>query len=68
MDKSTKDRVKEAIEKIPDGDMTPLNGGQLQYRLRVGNMRVIFSYPDNNTLMIEKIGPRGDVYKGGLFR
>lgn len=68
MDKPTKDRIREAIEKIPNGDIIPLQGGQDQYRLRVGNLRVIFSYPDGNTLMIEKIKPRGDVYKGGLLK
>ena len=66
MDKKTKLRIKSAIEKIPDGDIKPLRGSQSLYRLRVGNMRIVFSYPDENTALIEKIAPRGDVYKKGL--
>ena len=66
MDGKTKQRIKEAIEGIPGGDIKPLRGGSTLYRLRVGGLRIVFSYPDNNTVLIEKIAPRGDVYKGGL--
>ena len=31
-------------------------------------IRIIFSYPDHDTVLIERIGNRGDVYKGGLFK
>ncbi len=64
LDKQTKKRVKTAIEKIPDGDIKPLRGSKGSYRLRVGNCRIIFSYPDDNTILVDKVGPRGDVYKG----
>lgn len=37
------------------------------YRLRVGGWRIVFSFPDTNTILIEKIAPHGDVYKGGLL-
>ena len=33
------------------------------YRLRVGDWRILFSYPEDGIILIEKIGPRGDVYK-----
>ena len=66
MDKKTKQRVKAAIEKIPDGDIKPLRGSNALYRLRVGSLRIVFSYPDSETVLIERIAPRGDVYKGGL--
>ncbi len=36
MDKATKQRIKAAIEKIPDGDIKPLKGCSGVYRLRVG--------------------------------
>lgn len=36
-------------------------------RMRVGGWRIVFSYPDKNTILIEKIAPRGDVYKGGFL-
>ena len=64
MDKAAKQRIKAAIEKIPAGDIKPLQGSKGSYRLRVGDRRVLFSYPEDDIILIEKIGPRGDVYKG----
>jgi len=64
MDKATKQRIKAGIEKIPKGDIKPLKGSQGTYRLRVGDWRILFSYPEHDTILIEKIGPRGGVYKG----
>lgn len=64
MDKATKQRIKAAIEKIPAGDIKPLKGSGGSYRLRVGGWRILFSYPEDGIILIEKIGPRGDVYKG----
>lgn len=66
MDKKTKQRIKKAIEGIPDGDIKPLRGSNTLYRLRVGTWRIVFSYPEDNKLLINRIAPRGDVYKGGL--
>lgn len=65
MDSTEKKRIKAAVDKIPEGDIKPLRGIKGSYRLRVGDRRIIFSYPDSETVLIEKIGPRGDVYKGG---
>lgn len=64
MDKATKQRIKAAIERIPEGDIRPLEGSKGSYRLRVGGRRILFSYPEHDIILIEKIGPRGDVYKG----
>ena len=64
MDKSVKRRIKAAIEKLPEGDVLPLQGCKGSFRLRVGDWRVIFSYPADNAILIEKIGPRGQIYKG----
>ena len=64
LDSSTKQRLRTAIEKLPDGDIKLLQGRVSVYRLRVGGWRVLFSYSDNNIIQIEKIAPRGDVYKG----
>ena len=66
MDRKTKMRIKAAIEGIPAGDIKPLRGSKTLYRLRVGGWRIVFSYPETGALLIEKIAPRGDVYKGGL--
>lgn len=64
MDRPTKQRMKSAIENIPAGDIKPLKGSKGSYRLRVGDWRIIFSYPDQNIVLIEKIAPRGEIYKG----
>lgn len=64
MDRQTKQRMKAAIEKIPDGDIKPLQGSKGTYRLRVGGWRILFSYPASDIILIEKIGPRGEIYKG----
>ena len=66
MDFKTKQRIKKGIESIPAGDIKTLRGYYGLYRLRVGKWRIVFSYPDNNTILIEKIAPRGEVYRGGF--
>ncbi len=68
MDAKRKKIIKDAIKGIPAGDIKPLSGRSGLFRLRVGSKRIIFSYPDNDTVLIERIGNRGDVYKGGLFK
>ena len=65
IDKAMKQRLKKAIEDLPKGDVKRLKGSDSLYRLRVGGWRIVFSLPDTNTILIEKIAPRGDVYKGG---
>lgn len=63
MDRPTKQRIKAGIEKLPQGDIKPYKGSPGTYRLRVGDWRILFSYPEDDTILIEKIGPRGGVYK-----
>ena len=67
LDRPTKQRIKKAVEGLPKGDIVPLSGSKGLYQLRVGDWRVVFSYPKENAVLIEKIAPRGDVYKGGLL-
>lgn len=62
MDKPTKQRIKKAIEKLPSGDVKKLQGYSEDYRLRVGDLRVIFSV-DNDIIIIKDVLPRGQVYK-----
>ena len=63
MDRPTKQRIKAGIEKLPQGDIKPYKGSPGTYRLRVGDWRILFFYPEDDTILIEKIGPRGGVYK-----
>lgn len=61
-DKPTKQRLKEAIEKLPLGDVKKLSGLETDYRLRVGDLRVLFSI-DEDKITINDILPRGQAYK-----
>lgn len=62
VDKTTKKRLREAIEKIPLGDIKKIQGIENGYRLRVGDLRVLFSIEDD-TIYIDNIIPRGQAYK-----
>ena len=67
MDRPTKQRIKAAIEKIPEGDIKPLQGyHDGRQRLRVGKYRIIYKYGlemELEILHIIDIGSRGDIYK-----
>lgn len=47
---------------IPFGDIKKLQGIENGYRLRVGNLRVLFSIEDD-IIYIDNIIPRGQAYK-----
>jgi mRNA interferase RelE/StbE len=64
IDKSNKERIRKGIHEIPKGDIKPYKGSPGSYRLRIGDWRIIFSYQENNVVLIEKIDLRGQVYKG----
>lgn len=57
-----KDRIRQAVEKLPDGDIVKLQGYSTKYRLRVGDYRIIFDVSDD-ILTIGEILPRGEAYK-----
>jgi len=56
-------RIMEAIQKIPEGDIKALKSLDSYLRLRVGDYRIIFVVEDD-TVIIRDVGNRGDVYKG----
>lgn len=62
LDKPTRDRLLEGINKLPLGDVKRLQGYINYYRLRIGNFRVIYSF-ENGTIIIMAVLPRGEVYK-----
>jgi len=65
MDSVTKQRIKTAIEMLPNGDTKQIKGRDITtYRLRVGGWRVLYSYINGDIIAVEKIAPRGGVYKG----
>jgi len=56
------ERLIMAINILPNGDVKPLQGKTSNFRLRVGNYRVIFNLEDDSIYVLE-IGNRGDIYK-----
>ncbi|MCM1083882.1 MAG: type II toxin-antitoxin system RelE/ParE family toxin [Clostridium sp.] len=61
LDKPTKKRLREAIEKIPYGDIKKLQGVKNGFRLRVGDLRVLFAL-EHDIIYIDNIIPRGQAY------
>jgi len=64
LDAQSQRRIRNGISKLPNGDICPLKGAPGNYRLRVGDWRILFAYAENNTVKIKKISPRGQAYKG----
>lgn len=62
MDRPSKVRIKQAIDKLPAGDVKKLQGFVNDYRLRVGDLRVLFSV-EGDTIIIKDVLPRGQAYK-----
>jgi mRNA interferase RelE/StbE len=59
---STRKRIMDAVDKLPDGDVIKLQGRE-GYRLTVGGFRVLSDYLEDNIIDVIAIGPRGDIYK-----
>ena len=55
-------RILLAIYRLPKGDVKALQGTKDIFRLRVGDVRVIFAAGDDQ-FVIRDIDSRGDVYK-----
>ena len=60
--------IENNLKHLPaEGDIKPLEGfSDGRKRLRVGSIRIIFRYDDDNNLLILNIldiGNRGDIYK-----
>jgi mRNA interferase RelE/StbE len=62
--KKQQEHILKAIYGIPEGNIKPLQGYEDLYRLRIGSYRVIYRIDGGKlTVIILKIGNRGDVYK-----
>ena len=65
LDKTNQLRIIKAINELPFGDVKRLQGDNPNYRLRIGDYRVVFSKDEEKwIILIIEIGPRGDVYNG----
>ncbi|WP_353093013.1 type II toxin-antitoxin system RelE/ParE family toxin [Tissierella praeacuta] len=63
LDKNTRLGIVKAINELPLGDVKRLQGNTENYRLRVGDYRIIFSKDDKSLIiLIIEIGSRGEVY------
>lgn len=65
LDRKTKQRVFEAINRIPGkGDIIKMKGRKIQniFRLRVGSYRIIFLM-EKKVIEVLDIAPRGEAYK-----
>jgi len=62
IDASTKQRLRNGIYKLPDGDVKRLQGFTGLFRLRVGDWRIIFTMTSTE-IFIEDVLPRGSAYK-----
>ncbi len=60
--KPKRDKIIEAINGIPAGDIVKMRGIDNLYRLRVNDYRVLYT-AEYDIIKIEKIGSRGDIYK-----
>ena len=55
-------RIKSAVSKLPRGDVKKLQGSKNKYRLRVGDVRVVFTR-NGEDIHIETVDSRGQAYK-----
>jgi mRNA interferase RelE/StbE len=67
-DRVTATRITGALQRLADtgrGDVRKLEGGEGEYRLRVGTWRVLFVLEDDNqTIVVARVVPRRDAYRG----
>jgi len=67
LDRPTRQRIFDAVDRLAatgQGDVRPLQGRSDEYRLRVGNWRILFQRDGEQLVMLVlRVRPRGDAYK-----
>jgi len=64
LDRNQRERLGEAIARLPEGDVRRLIGMEGKLRLRVGDWRVIFSQDHaRHSIIVLKVTSRGTAYK-----
>jgi mRNA interferase RelE/StbE len=59
-----RERISEAIDRLPDGDVKLLRGPERLWRLRVGEWRVICDRLDGERVVdVLRVSPRGRAYR-----
>jgi mRNA interferase RelE/StbE len=63
----TAQRIVDAVNRLAEdnlGDVRKLGGSSGEYRLRVGDWRVLFTFEDNGqTLLVSRVPNRRDAYR-----
>ncbi len=67
LDKGYQEKINKILSLLSSKErveIKPIKGEDNIYRLRVGKYRVLLKfYPEDKTILVFKIGSRGDVYK-----
>jgi mRNA interferase RelE/StbE len=63
-DKQTKERLINALNKLPEGDIVSITGSSNMYRLRIGSFRALFER-ENDIIKVTLLDNRGQIYKRG---
>lgn len=58
-----RERILAAIERLPAGDVKTLTGRPGEYRLRVGDWRILFELGDGDVIIVYRVAPRGSAYR-----
>jgi mRNA interferase RelE/StbE len=66
LDKKTRERIVNAILKIPEGDIRPYKSRKGCFRLQVGAYRVLFHWIGDGQIFLLLIDSRGQIYKRGV--
>jgi mRNA interferase RelE/StbE len=66
LDRTTTRRIRQAVNRYAEtryGDVIPLQGREEEWRLWVGQWRVLFTFDEaNESMMILRVLPRGRAY------
>ena len=67
LDRRTRERVRRALYRLDEtghGDVKRLRGYEDEYRLRVGRLRVRFTFePSGRDILVLRVLPRGRAYR-----
>jgi len=66
LDRKKRERLKNGIEKIPEGDIKHYKSEPGCFRLRVGNYRVLYKWINDVQILILLIENRGKAYRKGV--
>jgi mRNA interferase RelE/StbE len=63
-DRKLQEKIFNAIQKLPDGDVKRLTGNEIPpiYRIRISKYRILF-HMNEKEIQILKVDNRGDIYK-----